>query len=149
MAAAAMTSSGEKVALGVLSAQRAGESLQQIITSAEQVQNMVSQIATAATQQTSATEEINRNMDAIANTVAETAEGAHLSATACQSLNSLATDLDQMVSQFRLEAAVPEAAVDPVAAPASPRKAETIAVVTPAPGVKPAGKRHRIFATTA
>ncbi len=151
MAAAAMTSSGEKVALGVLSAQRAGESLQQIITSAEQVQNMVSQIATAATQQTSATEEINRNMDAIANTVAETAEGAHLSATACQTLNTLATDLDRMVSQFRLEEAVPEPAVVAEAAAPAPatKKAETIAVVTPAPGAKPAGKRHRIFATTA
>ncbi|HEX4021351.1 MAG TPA: methyl-accepting chemotaxis protein [Acidobacteriaceae bacterium] len=106
MAAAAMTSSGEKVELGVLSTQRAGETLRQIITSAEQVQHMVSQIATAATEQTSATEEINRNMDAIANTVAQTAEGSHLSATACQRVNALALELDRMVSQFRLEQSV-------------------------------------------
>ncbi len=102
-AALAMASSGEKVQLGVTSAQRAGESLLQIINSAEQVQNVVSHIATAATQQTSATEEINRNMDSIANVVAENAEGAHLSAAACQRLNALATELDRMVAQFRLE----------------------------------------------
>ncbi len=110
-AAAAMVSSGEKVQLGVTSAQRAGESLLQIITSAEQVQHMVSQIATAATQQTSATEEINRNMDSIANTVAETAEGAHLSAAACQRLNTLAVDLDRMVAQFRLDDSVSASSV--------------------------------------
>ncbi len=138
MAAAAMTSSEEKVQLGVLTAQRAGESLMQIITSAEQVQHMVSQIATAATQQTSATEEINRNMDAIANTVAETAEGAHLSATACQSLNSLALQLDRMVSQFRLE----EASNTP-----RERQPKPAAMVTAAPEQKGVPTPPRIFAS--
>lgn len=140
LAADAMTSSGEKVALGVLSAQRAGESLAQIITSAEQVQHMVSQIATAATQQTSATEEINLNMDAIANTVAETAEGAHLSATACQRLNSLALDLNRMVSQFSLD--------EPASNPPErqPRPATMVAAV---PEQKTAPAQTRIFASIA
>jgi methyl-accepting chemotaxis protein len=136
-AAAAMASSGEKVQLGVTSAQRAGESLLQIISSAEQVQHMVSQIATAATQQTSATEEINRNMDAIANTVAETAQGAHLSAAACQRLNALAVELDRMVAQFRLEESA-----------ASPRKTETFPAA-PKPPMQQAVPEPRIFASIA
>ena len=138
-AAAAMTSSGEKVQLGVTSAQRAGESLLQIISSAEQVQHMVSQIATAATQQTSATEEINRNMDAIANTVAETAQGAHLSAAACQRLNTLATDLDRMVAQFRLDDSV-------VASPV--RKTEAFPAA-PKPPMQQAAPEPRLFASIA
>ncbi len=139
LAAAAMTSSGEKVQLGVTSAQRAGESLLQIISSAEQVQHMVSQIATAATQQTSATEEINRNMDAIANTVAETAQGAHLSAAACQRLNTLATDLDRMVAQFRLDDSV-------VASPS--RKTEAFPAA-PKPPMQQAAPEPRLFASIA
>ncbi len=69
----------------------------------EQVGEMITHIATAATEQSSATEEINTNMDQIAKLVKESADGARESAKACQGLSGLALDLQKLVSNFRIE----------------------------------------------
>jgi len=66
------------------------------------VGEMITHIATAATEQSSATEEINNNMEQIARLVKESSEGAQQSAKACQDLSGLALDLQKMVSNFRL-----------------------------------------------
>jgi len=63
---------------------------------------MITHIATAATEQSSATEEINNNMEQIARLVKESSEGAQQSAKACQDLSGLALDLQKMVSSFQL-----------------------------------------------
>ena len=70
---------------------------------AEQVGEIISHIATAATQQSSATEEVNNNMEQIAKLVKESADGAHQSAKACQDLSELALDLQKMVGNFKLD----------------------------------------------
>lgn len=88
---------------GVSTTARAGDSLKQIIQMSEQVGEMITHIATAATQQSSATEEINKNMDQIAKLVKESAVGAQQSAQACQDLSGLALDLQKLVSNFRVE----------------------------------------------
>ena len=63
---------------------------------------MITHIATAATQQSSASEEVNTNMEQIAKLVKESADGAKQSAQACSDLSGLALDLQKMVSNFKL-----------------------------------------------
>jgi len=102
-AVANMQTGRRQVQEGVETTSKAGASLQEIIGAAEQVGDMVAQIATAATQQTSTTEQINQSMEQIAKITHESAQGAQQSAKACQDLSGLALDLQQLVSQFKLE----------------------------------------------
>jgi methyl-accepting chemotaxis protein len=84
VAVAAMEQGTKQVEEGVTTTSRAGDSLKQIIHMSEQVGEMITHIATAATEQSSATEEINNNMDQIAKLVKESVAGANESAKACQ-----------------------------------------------------------------
>jgi len=102
VAVTAMEAGTRQVQDGVKSTAQAGDSLKQIIHTSEQVGEMIMQIATAATQQSSASAEINLNMDQIAKLVKESALGAQQSAKACQDLSGLALDLQKMVGNFRL-----------------------------------------------
>ena len=97
-----MQSGTQQVEKGVEVTARAGESLKEIIGQADHVGQMVTHIATAATQQSSATEQVNNNMEQINRLVAESAEGAQQSAQACEQLSSLALELQNVVSGFRL-----------------------------------------------
>ena len=102
-AVAAMEQGTREVQEGVNTTSRAGDSLKQIIQVSEEVGEMITHIAAAATQQTTATEEIHKNMDQIAKLVKESAVGTQQSAQACQDLSGLALDLQKLVSRFRLE----------------------------------------------
>jgi methyl-accepting chemotaxis protein len=102
-AVVAMESGTKQVEAGVETTTQAGSSLHEIIQSAEQVGGMVTHIATAATEQSSATEEVNASIEQIAKITAETAEGSQQAAKACHDLSSLALDLQNVVSQFKLE----------------------------------------------
>jgi methyl-accepting chemotaxis protein len=104
-AVGAMEEGNKQVEEGVRSTAQAGDSLKEIIRMAEQVGEMITHIATAATQQSSATEQVNGNMDQIARLVKESAVGAQQSAKACQDLSNLALDLQNMVSRFQLGSA--------------------------------------------
>jgi len=68
----------------------------------QQVGDMVAHIATAATQQSAATGEINRNIEQIAQITASSATGAQQTTSALQDLSGLASNLQQLVGQFRL-----------------------------------------------
>jgi len=103
-AVVAMESGTKQVEAGVDMTTQAGSSLHGIIQSAEQVGEMVTHIATAATEQSSATEEVNTNIEQIAKITAETSEGAQQSAKACHDLSSLALDLQNIVSKFKIGA---------------------------------------------
>ena len=98
----AMQSGTRQVDQGVASAEQAGASLDEIIKAAEQVGDMITHIATAATQQSSATEQVNGNMDRITKLVRESAAGTQQAAKACQDLSNLALDLQNMVSRFKV-----------------------------------------------
>ena len=102
-AVSAMEEGNKQVEVGVKSTAQAGDSLKEIIHMAEQVGDMITHIATAATEQSSATEEVNNNVEAIAKLVKESASGAQQSAKACQDLSGLALDLQKMVGNFKLE----------------------------------------------
>ncbi len=103
-AVVAMEEGTKQVEDGVASTAMAGDSLKQIIHMSEQVGEMITHIATAATEQSSASEEINNNMEQIAKLVKESTDGAQQSAKACQDLSGLALDLQNMVGNFKLAA---------------------------------------------
>jgi len=104
-AVTAMEAGNRQVEEGVKSTAQAGDALKEIIRMAEQVGEMITHIATAATEQSSASEQVNGNMDQIARLIKESAVGAQQSAKACQDLSGLALDLQKMVGSFRLDAA--------------------------------------------
>jgi len=88
------------------SAVRAGDALQAIIAASEGVTGMIAQIATAASQQSAATEEVNRSMGDISHSIDLTTAGTQESANSCSELSHLAAQLQDLVSRFRLEDAV-------------------------------------------
>ncbi len=98
----AMEEGTKQVEDGVKTTGQAGDALKEIIHMSEQVGEMITHIATAATEQSSASEEVNNNMDQIAKLVKESADGAQQSAKACQDLSGLALDMQKMVSNFKL-----------------------------------------------
>lgn len=98
----AMRGEMHQVDEGVNTANRAGESLQQIIESSKGMQKMVTQIASASTEQAAATEQVNGNMEQIASMVQQSAVAANESARACGELSKLAFDLQKVVGQFKV-----------------------------------------------
>jgi methyl-accepting chemotaxis protein len=90
-----------QVRKGVTATGEAGVKLRQIIDGADEAAGMVNQIAAAATQQSSATDEVNNNVNEIARISNETASGAKQSAKASEALSSLATDLNSLISKFK------------------------------------------------
>src|SRR5882724_7781847 len=82
VAVVAMESGTKQVEEGVKSTTQAGDALKEIIHMSEQVGVMVTHIATAATQQSSASEEVNNNMEQISKLVKESSDGAQQSAKA-------------------------------------------------------------------
>ena len=99
----AMRTETGRVDAGVEAASKAGEVLSTIITSAGTQHEMITHIATAATEQAAATEQVNGNMDQISRMVQQSAVSAEESAKACQDLSSLAFDLQQVVSKFKVD----------------------------------------------
>lgn len=81
---------------------KAGESLTQILGHAQRVQDMIQQIASASTEQSAASEQIARNVEAIAKVTKENATGVEQAAAAAEQLSRQAEGLNQMVSRFKL-----------------------------------------------
>ncbi len=102
LAVNAMEAGTQQVEEGVKHTAQAGGSLKEIIRMAEQVGEMVTYIATAATEQSSASEQVNQNMDQITRLVGESAAGSQQAAKACHELSGLAFNLQKMVSNFQL-----------------------------------------------
>ena len=131
-----MQSGTQQVEKGVEVTAKAGESLKQIIGQAEHVGEMVTHIATAANQQSSATEQVNNNMDQINKLVAESAEGAQQSAQACEQLSSLALELQNLVSRFKLRQQTSGGYRSPRPAAADPSRVRTALALAPRPPVQ-------------
>lgn len=97
-----MSAGTEEVEKGVSLVNEAGGSLDQIVEVVASVTDMIQQIATAAEEQSAAAEEISTNVESVATITKETATGANQSSVATQELTRLASDLQQMVGEFRL-----------------------------------------------
>jgi methyl-accepting chemotaxis protein len=109
----AMQQGGSEVQVGVEKISASGVALREIIKMAEQVGDMISTIATAATEQSATTEQINSNVSQISSSTQESSTAAEQTSKACADLSSLAFDLQNLVSQFRLESTHGASSTDP------------------------------------
>ncbi|MDH4554409.1 methyl-accepting chemotaxis protein [Pseudomonas sp. BN417] len=87
---------------GVEASQRTGTSLGAITDQVERISDMNHQVAAATEEQSSVTEEINRNVQGIADLAHATASEVRGCREECQTLSRLAGDLAQQMSRFRL-----------------------------------------------
>lgn len=101
-AVTAMGNSRERATSTVEQAQHAGESLSSITRAVETILQMNTQIATAAEEQSSVSEEINRNVINIQNISEQTAQGSEQTSTASAELARLGEQLQTLVGQFRV-----------------------------------------------
>ena len=97
-----MDDSRTKAEESVTQAATAASSLETITNSVSLINDMNTQIATAAEQQSAVAEEINKNILTISSIVDRTADGASQTSTASEELASLATQLQQLVNQFKV-----------------------------------------------
>lgn len=83
-------------------ADKAGESLKQIITGAEEVVDIASQVAVASQEQSAAAEQISKNIESISSVTQQSAAGVQQIARAAEDLNRLTDNLQNMISQFKI-----------------------------------------------
>jgi methyl-accepting chemotaxis protein len=100
----AMDEGTHEVEAGILLADKAGQSLQQIVDVSQRVTEMIMQIAGASEQQSSAAEQISRNIDGISSVAGETATGTAQVARAAEDLNRLTENLGDLVQHFKVAA---------------------------------------------
>ena len=101
-AVSAMNHSRDRATESVAQAQRAGEALNSIARSVGTIVEMNIQIASASEEQSSVTEEINRNIVNIQSISEQTAAGAEQTATASAELAQLGEQLQRLVRQFKV-----------------------------------------------
>ncbi len=101
-AVSSMANATKQVDAGIVLADQAGASLQEIVKTSQKVTDMVTQIAVANEEQSSTSEQISKNMEAIATVTQQTASGTQQIARAAEDLNRLTETLQQLVNQFKL-----------------------------------------------
>jgi methyl-accepting chemotaxis protein len=107
LGAVAMMDEGTKTMEdGIRLADKAGESLNEIVGVSQTLVDMVTHIAAASEQQSSASEQIAKNVEAISKVTVETASGTHSIARAAEDLISLTENLQHMVGRFQLSRSV-------------------------------------------
>ncbi len=87
---------------GVELASQAGQALQQIVGSVQQVTDLIQQIAAATEEQKTAAREVTENIESVAGMTKENLNGVQLSVQSSQGLSTLAGELQQMVSVFKI-----------------------------------------------
>ncbi len=97
-----MARSLEQTKLAVDYASQSGEALQTIAQAVNEINEMSTQIASAAEEQSSVSEEINRNIVSINDMSNQTAEGASQTSIASEELARMASDLQGLVAQFKV-----------------------------------------------
>jgi methyl-accepting chemotaxis protein len=99
-----MANATKQVDEGIVLADHAGASLQEIVEISNKVTHMVTQIAVANEEQSSTSEQISKNMEAIASVTQQTSSGTQQIARAAEDLNRLTETLQSLVNQFKLNA---------------------------------------------
>ncbi|MDH3892690.1 MAG: methyl-accepting chemotaxis protein [candidate division Zixibacteria bacterium] len=84
-------------------ADKAGNSLNEIVSMSQQVMRMINQIADAALEQSTAAEEIAKSVEDVSSIAKETAGGADQSASVAEQLSRQADHLKSMVAKFKVE----------------------------------------------
>ncbi|WP_420800883.1 methyl-accepting chemotaxis protein [Pseudomonas cavernae] len=101
-AVASMHAGQAATGTGVEASQRTGQSLAAIGAQVERISDMNTQVAAATEEQSAVTEEINRNVQGIADLAHATSAEVELCREDCQSLRRLADDLARQMGSFRL-----------------------------------------------
>jgi methyl-accepting chemotaxis protein len=101
-AMAAMEETTREVVSGSRLAVEAGQRLGQIVEVSRQISDLVKQISNATQVQASGSESASRNVTGISSVTQQTAEGARHAASSIRRLASLAAELNESVSRFRL-----------------------------------------------
>lgn len=91
-----------EVGEGIKLADKAGESLKNIVGNTQQVVDMMTQIAAASEEQSSTSEQISRNVESISTVSTESANGISQIARAADDLNRLTNNLQNIISNFTL-----------------------------------------------
>lgn len=97
-----MLQSQEMMVVAVHTAREAGEAIADISRSVNCISHMNIQIATATEEQGAVSEELNRNVVNISSASEEVSTGAKQLVQACQDLNTLASQLQDVVGRFRI-----------------------------------------------
>ncbi len=84
-------------------ADRAGQSLGEIVSMSQQVMHMVTEIASGSSQQSVAAAKISTNVQRIATVVKESVKGAEQAAAAAEELNRQAESLNKTVEIFKFQ----------------------------------------------
>ncbi|PKH09041.1 methyl-accepting chemotaxis protein [Moritella sp. Urea-trap-13] len=101
-AVAAMNTSQDTSIRAAQSSAEISDSLSAVTNAVDAINDMTNQIATAATEQSSVTEEINRNMVTIRDVVTNLLESSHESAQVSEDLSAAGCQLESLLSQFKL-----------------------------------------------
>jgi methyl-accepting chemotaxis protein len=83
-------------------ADKAGESLKDIIKGAEEVVDIITQVAAASQEQSSTSEQISKNIESISNVTHQSTTGVQQIARAAEDLNKLTNDLQNVVGHFKI-----------------------------------------------
>ncbi|MDH5446783.1 MAG: methyl-accepting chemotaxis protein [Gammaproteobacteria bacterium] len=98
-----MESGREKAQNGVEKANEAAEALEAITRAVTTINEMNSQIASAAEEQSSVAEEMSRNITSISQVSEQTAEGAKQTTNSSEELAKLASQLQELIAQFKID----------------------------------------------
>ncbi len=110
-AVGSMKEGKQEVEKGKVLAQKAGESLKEIIDGADKVLDIITQVAAASEEQTSAAEEISKSIEGINSVTRESAAGIHQIAKAAEDLSRLTISLQDMTNRFTLKGSGSEQSV--------------------------------------
>ncbi len=102
-AVASMEEGKKEVEHGKLLADQAGQSLKEIIGGAEVVVDMAMQVAAASEEQSSAAEQISKNIEALSNVTQESSAGIGQIARASEDLSRLTINLQELVGRFKTQ----------------------------------------------
>jgi methyl-accepting chemotaxis protein len=101
----AVESMGEgtkEVERGKALANKAGESLTEIVEESQRVVDIVTQVAAASEEQSTAAEEISKNIEGISSVTQQSAAGTQQIAHAAEDLNRLTLNLEKLIEQFNI-----------------------------------------------
>jgi methyl-accepting chemotaxis protein len=97
-----MSKGTEEVEKGKALADKAGESLKEIIKGAEKAVDVITQVAAASEEQSSTSEQISKSIEMINNVTRESTEGIQQIARASEDLSRLTTNLQELISHFNV-----------------------------------------------
>lgn len=99
----AMNKGNEEVQNGINLADRAGESLREIVQSSQDVLDMINVIVVASEEQAATSEQISKNVVSISQVTAESALQIEEIAKNSEQLSNMTEQLNQLVGQFKIE----------------------------------------------